>query len=126
MTFQVGNKYKYDEIHEVLGGDRQFYLSQTNGKIVCGYFTSKLNPQAPYIILVGNKPKNIEKAEILSKQEGFIPVFLKQKPDEWEYQGNFQLRTYSIDKKEIECIKKNVSNRDDITGILYLGRVDKV
>lgn len=87
--------------------------------------TPESNPQAPYIILVGDKPKIIEKAETLSTQEGFIPVFLKQKSDEWEYQGNFQLRVYTTDSHEIECIKKNVST-NDVTGILYLGRVGKV
>lgn len=33
MMLQVGSKYTRDEIHELLGGDKQSYLPQKNGKL---------------------------------------------------------------------------------------------
>jgi hypothetical protein len=125
MAFTLETTYKRDDIYAQLGGEKETYLPQKNGKIVCGCFNPKENPQAPYIILVRSGEKIEKKAQILSKQEGCIPVFVKQETNQWEYKGNFICIRYSTEPAEIECVgAKKISNRDreDITGILYMRR----
>lgn len=124
MAFILGNTYTRDEIHNQLGGEKETYLPQKNGKIVCGCFNPDLNPQAPCIILVGNGSRIIEKAQILSKQESCIPVFVKLESGKWEYKGNFICIRYSTEQAEIDCVgAKKISNREDIiTGVMYMRR----
>jgi len=57
MNFKKGSEYTLAEISSVLGGESQSYLPQRGGKIVCGRFTLKMNPEAPYTVLVGDLPK---------------------------------------------------------------------
>lgn len=121
MAFTLGNTYTRDDINAQLGGEKETYLPQKNGKIVCGCFNPDLNPQAPYIIFVGIGEKIEEKAQILSKQQDCIPVFVKQESSKWEYKGNFKCIRYSIEKSEIDCVgAKKISNREDITAIVYM------
>ena len=94
-SFTVGQTYKMDEIRAVTGGEIQSYLPQRDGRIVCGRFTLKMNPDAPEEVPVGVKKKVVEKAETLSRQaDSRIPVFTK--PDgrgsEWTYRGVYEFK----------------------------------
>lgn len=119
MLFEVGKTYRRYQIHLALGGELQTYLPQHRGKIVCGCFKPNLDPRAPYEILVENAPKVKEKAQILCKQGGTIPVFLKRQKGRWEYKGMFRVRKHSIDPEEIRR-KQQESGRNYIAAVLYL------
>ena len=121
MCFIIGNTYTRKEIYNEVGGEQESYLPQYNNTIVCGCFNPKKDPQAPYVILVG-KGKDIEKkARMLSRQQGSIPVFVKREVKHWEYKGEFYCNRYSINQSEINVVGQ-ISERDDITGILYLNQ----
>ena len=77
MNLQVGQYYTRWQIHDILGGETQSVFPQVKGKIVCGCFSKVNNPDAPERILVGDRPKVIGKALLLSKQSVPIPVFVK-------------------------------------------------
>ena len=57
MKFKKDHEYSFDEIFSALGGEAQSYLPQRDGKIVCGRFTRKMNPEAPHEVLSGDLPK---------------------------------------------------------------------
>ncbi len=124
MTFEEGEMYSREEIHEVLGGDLQSYLPQKDGKIVCGCFRRDRrgpydgwNPEAPKEVLVGDAPVVKAKAKLLSQQGDPICVFIKKAPRRWEYVGFYRCRpgSYSEDpglrkRKEAESGRKGLAS----------------
>lgn len=50
MSFIIGETYTRETINQALGGETVTYLPQQDGKITCGCFNLKENPQAPYLI----------------------------------------------------------------------------
>ena len=87
--FKIGEAYTRRQIHEVLGGSVQIYLPTVQGRVVCACLTTKMNPGAPHVILVGNKPRVLQAAHQLVKQAEPIPIFLKKASNAWVYAGNF-------------------------------------
>jgi len=81
----LGNQYTREEIASELGGSAVEYLPRVNGKVVCACLRLDYNPDAPKIILAGFGPQIEESAEMLCKQRGIIPVFIKQHTNAWEY-----------------------------------------
>ena len=101
--FVVGDEYTLDAIVSALGGDTMSYLPQLKGRIVGGRFTSDMNPNAPYTILVGDRPQVRRKAELLAAQEGTIPVFLKQAPNRWRFHGVMRFVSYVTDPQVVQA-----------------------
>src|SRR5262249_42706860 len=95
MPFVVGGHYTRDQIHAELGGKKVSYLPQHEGRIVCGCFSLETNPDAPYEILVGGTDDGgaiRRKARLLVRQEGTIPVFLKESPNDWMFDGHYRVK----------------------------------
>jgi hypothetical protein len=124
MKFRKGAVYTRERIQEELGGENETYLPQKENQIVCGCFTQELSPLAPYLILVGDAPKVVNKARILIMQWRAIPVFMKRAVNEWEYVGKFRVKAHSTDPEEIQQIQQHVG-RDNVVMVLYLGKVDE-
>ena len=99
--FIVGKVYTRDQIHELLGGSKQSYLPTVNNHVVCACLTKQLNPDGPFRILVGSGPIVVRSAELLVEQGGSIPVFVKQRVNEWRYTGLHSVERYTTDAKEI-------------------------
>lgn len=120
---KIGGVYSHDFICTSFGGDAKSgtYLPQSQQTILCGCFTIEMNPEAPEWILIGNKNKVIKKAERLESQGGSIPVFLKLGTNQWEYQGQYELVTYSR-APEIFREKAREAQREDIVGALNFRR----
>jgi hypothetical protein len=120
--FVAGQEYTREEIHDVLGGELETYLPQKNKRIVCGAFTPKLNPGVPDVLLVGNAPKVIEKAETLCEQTGAIPVFIKKGQARWEYRGDYAVRDWTEDPALIKRHEKGAGRRG-VVRVVYLTKV---
>lgn len=45
--FVVGEEYTRNDIHELVGGSKQAYLPNKNGRVVAACLTKNYNPQAP-------------------------------------------------------------------------------
>ena len=123
ITFEIGKPYTRQQIHQVLGGDQSSYLPQRHKKIVCGCFNLERNPQAPEIILIENKTKVIEKAQLLLSQNEAIPVFVKRLSSNWVYQGYYHLQNYSQNQEEIAQMQA-LSFRDNIIAVLHLQKAN--
>src|SRR3954462_10114896 len=97
MPFVVGEAYTRDHIHNVLGGETVTYLPSKEGKVVCGCFSARLNPEAPYSILVGGSSPGegsnviLKRARTLVGQRGAIPVFMKHASNHWVFDGYYRV-----------------------------------
>src|SRR5437868_2056954 len=89
-TFQRGKTYKRAYISEQLGGGVQDYLPHLGGRITYGAFSLDLNPQAPAVVLPGDGPEIKKWARVFADQREAIPVFIKKRPNEWTYMGEYR------------------------------------
>jgi hypothetical protein len=121
MVFNLKSKYTRKEIHNALGGGDTSYLPSVKGQITCICLNPKLNPDAPRVILPGTGQQIEIKAECLCEQRNSLPTFIKRKVNEWEYMGEFFVKSFTMDKKEIQEIAKQ-SGRTDITRIIILSK----
>ena len=78
MQFSKNKEYKRRDIQKILGGELQSYLPQKNDIILAACLSLESNPDAPHEVQVGNAPKVVKKAELLSdQQETHFPVFMR-------------------------------------------------
>jgi len=119
-AFKKGAVYTLDDIASVVGGERQSYLPQKEGRIVCGRFTLDMNPWAPHEVLVGDLPRVAAKAKLLVEQGGSIPVFIKQAPNEWRLHGWMTPARFITDRRSVDSKAKAAGRDDAIAGVLVL------
>ena len=117
MSFTIGHCYSRPEISEVLGGEIRMYLPSRNGQVVCGCFDPERNPGAPREVLVGVKPRNQKRAEMMLRQGGAIPVFLKRGSGRWEYVGRHVITGDSTDRRMLQ--QKEEEAGRPVTRVLY-------
>ncbi len=119
-SLQIGQIYTHDFICKTFGGDAKSgtYLPQSQQTILCGCFTTMMNPDAPECVLVGNGPRIMAKAEKLAAQGGSIPVFLKLDTNQWEYKGRYELMLFSKNLPDFEA-KAIVADRNDVAAALF-------
>ena len=85
---------------------------------VCGRFTSSMNPDAPHEILVGESPVIQRKAERLAAQGGHLPVFLKERSNEWRYCGAMRFVEYVTDGRVVGPKARAAVREDVVVGML--------
>ncbi len=122
--FVKGHEYSLNEIRAVLGGETMSYLPQKGSRIVCGRFTSEMNPEAPERVLVGNPPKVQRKAELLAKQGGVLPIFMKIAPGRWEFQGPMEFVAYITDMAVVEPKAAKAGRAGEVVGMLEFRPVE--
>jgi hypothetical protein len=106
----------------MLGGGIQGFLPTKNGRVVCGCFHLKLNPDAPAEILVGTGPQREKTAHTAVLQRTPFPIFLKKEVGEWECVGEYLATRYlNRDHKLLESEER--AKRADVAGILYMEKV---
>lgn len=94
------------------------YLPQKGSRIVCGRFTSEMNPEAPERVLVGNPPKVQRKAELLAAQGGVLPIFMKIAPGRWEFQGPMEFVAYITDMAVVGPKAAKAGRAGEVVGML--------
>ena len=108
----------------LVGGELQTYLPQCEHVILAGCFTVKgLNPGAPLVIQVGNLPRVVRKAELLSTQpETRFPVFLKQTKSDRHYHfvGYYKYKDLKADHVLIAREEQISGRHGKVAAILYL------
>jgi hypothetical protein len=125
MKFRLGHLYTRDEIHDAVGGgNKQWYLPCKDERVLCACLDrDELNPNAPHEVLVGGPSSIIEgTAEILLKQGGSIPVFIKRAVNEWEYAGHWQVRKDQASSRDPAVLSQNnaQAQRTDVVMVVYL------
>jgi hypothetical protein len=117
--FEVGRNCIRRRIHKRLGGGIQDYLPHKDGRMVCGCFVPRLNPNAPREILVGRGPEIRRWANVFQGQGDAVPVFLKRASRRWEYVGDWRVKSSTNDPSEIGH-RRRQTGRTDITMLLFL------
>ena len=119
----VGQSYTRQEIHqEVGGGSLQSYLPTRDGRVLCACLRLDTNPGAPEVILPGTGPGIEGAADLLERQTGGIPVFMKRGRGVWEYVGDFQFSGRSKLPVDIESWAGR-ARRTDITSVIEMRAV---
>ncbi len=117
--FRLGRCYSRKEIASRLGGSAQSYLSHRNRRVVCGCFRKDLNPDAPGEVLPANTDDKRRWAEQFASQAEAVPIFLKKKSNEWEYQGLW-LCVSIITDAAVLAQRRRRSGRSSISMVLKL------
>lgn len=121
MTPVIGTTYTWREVTKNFEGEQTF-LAKRDGRIVCATLVAAENPEAPEVMIVGTKPRNMQRADEFCKQGGVIPVFLKHAPNEWEFLGYYEFDSFTTDPRRLE--KHMPSPRDRLTRVIYLRQVE--
>ncbi len=124
--FTLGQKYSRKEIHSVLGGSEIEYLPTEKDRVVCGCFTINHNPEAPNIVIPGTGKVIEREAKIFCEQDYPIPVFIKHRPNEWEYVGHYKADRFTTDPADIAAHHKgSITPLNQITRVIFLKRSNK-
>lgn len=119
----LGDTYSRAEISKIFGGGSSIdYLPVVHGEVVCVCITEKDNQDTTTPnpkILVGKGPRIISTAKMFLKQTKAIPMFLRQKANEWKYMGDFRAVSEITDPALVMSIGV-ASNRFDVVSVLNL------
>ena len=116
--FRLGRSYTRRQINSVLGGSLQHYLPHVSGKVVCGCFVTRKNPDAPCVILPGRGPSIRRWAEAFAAQKTAVPVFLKERTNAWKYIGDYRVRERTTETSVVRAQEKRSGRK--ISQVLYL------
>ena len=116
------------DVAVLFGGNTRTYLPQTEHRVVAGCFDPKMNPSAPFKVLVGSGRTARLAAERLLDQKTAIPIFLKRAPAKWEFVGHFKAVRLTFDREEVEQMIYDILPRiyesyrkryGDVYGVLF-------
>jgi hypothetical protein len=96
----------------------QHYLPTVNGRVVCGCFVARKNPDAPCIVLPGRGPSIRRAAELFATQREPIPIFMKQRTNAWKYIGDYRVKDRSTDRTVVRFQERRSGRK--ISQVLYL------
>jgi predicted HNH restriction endonuclease len=119
MKPNIGKRYTWDQVQKHWYGEQTF-LAKRDGRIVCATLVAETNPEAPEVMVVGTKPRNMRRAEEFCEQGGVIPVFIKYARNEWEFKGFFRLESFTTDPARL---KKHAYPREKLSRVIYLRQV---
>ena len=99
------------------GGDS--YIRTKNGEVKGLAINFDKNPDAPEIIVIGDGPIIIKNAQLLLASNKYVPLYIKQKVNSWNYVGLFRAKEIKTDLASINRYRKH-RDKDHIYGILFL------
>ena len=106
------------ELAELLAGGDSYIRTKDN--IVKGLaITTKKNPEAPEIIVVGTGPVIVKNAKLFLESKTYVPVYVKQDTNKWKFMGNYKADSYNQDSQIVEQYRRH-RNATDVDGILFL------
>lgn len=89
--FTAGCDYTRDEIHRQVGGSKVSCLPTVDGMVVAACLLTRLSPQAPAVVLCGQGVRTGPTSRLFARQQGALPVFIKQAAHRWRYHGLFRV-----------------------------------
>jgi hypothetical protein len=105
---------------EAGGGGTQDCLSHARNRVVAICLRLDMNPQAPFVMLVGSGRDKKRYSEALCNEQKneAVPLFIKRTANSWEFQGHFRVREHS---KSPNIIAKHerTAGRSDVYMVIY-------
>jgi len=115
---RVTKLYTAEEVEKLTAGGRSYIRTKDN--VVVGLaITKQKNPEAPNIVVVGDGPTIMKNAQLLVKQNEYVPTYLKLGSNQWLYKGEYRVVNYSNKSSDIEKHRKH-RPRNKVTSILFL------
>jgi hypothetical protein len=90
--FDLNKDYRREDIHQLVGGNKESFLPAHRGKIVAACLRADLNPKAPEYIVCNSGSAARAAGNTLSRQADAIPVFIRQDSDRYRFVGNFAVQ----------------------------------
>lgn len=120
MTFEIERRYSAQAISSVVGGQEQYYISTVDGHVVAVKLRTRLNPDAPDVVLVGGGPRIRANARAAATQASAFPVFVADddRPG-FVFVGRYHGAGISTDAAVLNHFARR-SGRDDLTAVLFL------
>jgi hypothetical protein len=121
----IGHCYSRDQIAAEHGGGTIEYLPNVEGRIVCACLRTerKFNPEAPRVILPGRGLKRERWANVLCKQRGSIPVYLRRAAHEWKFIGDYEVEDCSTSTANIARYEEQTGR--PVTKVILMRKVQK-
>jgi hypothetical protein len=118
-NLSIGETYSRIEINKMLGGNIRDYMPISKDAVVCVCVTMEMNPDAPEIILVGKGAPTEKAAQKFLEQRWAVPLFIKQRENEWEYKGDYRARSTEQDSNRVAALGAR-AGRLDVVMAIYL------
>lgn len=96
-----GQTYSWSKLVSLLQFQPEPYLTERDGRIICACVTQEYNPNAPDILLPGDYPDIVAKAQLFAGQENYIPVIVKEAVSGWKYRGCYRVEAMTTNANEI-------------------------
>lgn len=119
-VFIKGNTYTRQEISAEVGGGTQDCLSHAQNRVVAIYLKNDMNPQAPFVMLVGSGRDRERYSEFLCNEQRneAVPLFTKKTSNAWEFQGHFKVREHSKNPSII-ADHERTAGRSDVYMVIH-------
>lgn len=91
-AFERGAAYSRAAIRAALGGNARAAFPSHGGRVVCVCVTPGMNPEAPRVILVPDRPSSLRLARALAAAGNAVPLFVRRRAGEWECAGAWRVR----------------------------------
>lgn len=91
---------------------------------MCGCFNKAYNPDAPDVVLPGTGPEIEYCAKRFCEQKTAVPIFIRIRPNEWEYVGEYKVDRHSTDAVEIKAHHHgSITPLNKVTRVMFLSKV---
>ncbi len=95
LSFNLGQGYTRQEIHEKVGGPLQGMLPTVEGKVVCCCVTRDPAKEDAPKLMIGDFAHQYPAAIQWASSKQAVPLFLKRQPNSWEYMGAYRVAASS-------------------------------
>ena len=86
-------------------------------------FPTEHNPEAPDIIIPGTGKVIEREAKLFCEQDYPVPIFIKRRPNEWQYVGDYKSAHFSTGTAEIASHHKgSITPLNEVTRVIFLKR----
>ena len=122
--FKKGSTYTRQDISAAVGGGLQDCISHSNGRVVAICMRPDMNPKAPSVLLVGAGPDKKHYSTILctDQKNEAVPIFTRRSNSAWKFEGNFRVKSSSVDPNII-AEHQRTSGRTDVQMVIHFVEV---
>jgi len=122
--FRKGSTYTRQDISAAVGGGPQDCISHSKGWVVAICMRPNMNPKAPSVLLVGTGPDKQYYSKVLCTEQRNdpVPVFTRKSNNTWQFQGNFRVKSSSVDP-HIIAEHERTSGRADVRMVIHFVEV---
>jgi len=116
----IGKRYSPKEQYEMHGGNQQQCAPINEGRVLLLRLKPDHNPDAPDVA-DWETPDNTKVDQIREQtQQEPLPVYVRRRPNEWEYMGRFRVARVTTDKATLT--KREAKANHEVNYAIHLER----